>query len=83
MNCPACQHPGNEVIDSRARENGTKICRRRKCLKCGHRWSTVEVTSDFLETLSKRGGEDAQYLRDALKTLRVQIDAILNRPQKL
>lgn len=83
MNCPTCQHPSNDVIDSRTRENGTKIYRRRKCTKCGHRWSTFEVTADFLETLTTAGGNEAEALLEDIVTLRLQIDAILNRPQKL
>lgn len=46
MNCPACHQQGDRVTDKRDWEGnglaGTK--RRRECLNCGNRWTTIEVT---------------------------------------
>jgi hypothetical protein len=46
MNCPSCNQSGDRVTDKRTWEgnglSGTK--RRRECLHCGERWTTVEVT---------------------------------------
>lgn len=39
--CPTCNHAFSEVIDSRC-INGIRR-RRRKCVKCNERYSTVEV----------------------------------------
>jgi len=36
-----CDHSLNKVTDSRRKDYGTS--RRRECLKCGHRWTTIEV----------------------------------------
>lgn len=40
MNCPFCGNPGSRVTDSRPEEDG--IRRRRECLACGRRFSTLE-----------------------------------------
>lgn len=41
MNCPACNHTESTVADSRTQPDGA-IKRRRRCAKCGHRFSTYE-----------------------------------------
>lgn len=41
--CPECDHQDSRVIDTRGRQGSTGIWRRRCCLKCGHRFSTVEM----------------------------------------
>ena len=46
--CPYCQHNVSAVVDSRANKYG--IRRRRKCKKCGRRWSTQEM--DIAQTES-------------------------------
>lgn len=49
MKCPHCQADNDKVTDKRAWEgnglSGTK--RRRVCLSCGHRWTTLELTITF------------------------------------
>lgn len=50
MNCPTCQHPDSRVIDSRGDR------RRRECLNCRHRWTTIELmaaTADAAERITK------------------------------
>lgn len=48
MNCPNC---GGEthVVDSRPKEDSTH--RRRECIECKHRFSTVKIDADYYETL--------------------------------
>ena len=48
MTCPVC---GGEtkVVDSRPIEDGTR--RRRQCLECDHRFTTVEIDADYYEAL--------------------------------
>jgi transcriptional regulator NrdR family protein len=42
-----CNHENNRVIDSRpGRYKWTLRRRRRECYDCGHRFSTVEISSD-------------------------------------
>lgn len=49
MNCPFCQHPQNEVVDSRLstlnNTEGTR--RRRECLSCHQRFSTFEYICEI------------------------------------
>src|SRR3990170_4612069 len=54
MNCPFCGHPESKVTDSRPDEAG--IRRRRECLACGRRFSTIErVELAGLAVLKKDG----------------------------
>jgi len=41
MQCPKCQDELPMVVDSRKKPYG--VYRRRECLVCGHRYSTVEI----------------------------------------
>lgn len=53
MNCPQCNGLQNKVYDSRHKENNL-IWRRRECLDCGCRWTTIEVSlkySEYIEGL--------------------------------
>lgn len=44
MICPRCSQDHSRVLDSRS---GTGIPRRRRqCLSCYHRWSTVEIPTN-------------------------------------
>lgn len=49
MKCPHCQADHDKVTNNRDWEgnglSGTK--RRRKCLSCGHRWTTLELVITF------------------------------------
>lgn len=49
MNCPKCGSVVTNCIDSRPKENG--IYRRRKCLGCGYRYSTQEISVEELKRL--------------------------------
>jgi transcriptional regulator NrdR family protein len=42
MDCPRCNAPDSHVYDSRLRVSGA-VWRRRKCRKCGARWTTTET----------------------------------------
>jgi transcriptional repressor NrdR len=42
MNCPVCKSTETKVIDSRLTSDGFSIRRRRECLKCSYRFSTLE-----------------------------------------
>jgi transcriptional regulator NrdR family protein len=44
MSCPICAGAAIGVVDSR-QASGHRL-RRRRCLTCGHRWSTYEVSGD-------------------------------------
>lgn len=42
MRCPYCRHADSRVVDSREVDEGQVIRRRRSCLACGRRFTTVE-----------------------------------------
>lgn len=42
MTCPKCRAKQDRVINSRESVRGMAIRRRRVCLACGQRWSTIE-----------------------------------------
>ena len=48
MNCPFCHKNQAQVIDSRSYPD--RVRRRRKCLQCGERWSTIEHRQDVFTT---------------------------------
>ncbi len=60
MRCPFCQYGDSRVLDSRPAEDGTAIRRRRCCVECGRRFTTVE-TSALL--VSKRSGATEPFSR--------------------
>lgn len=39
--CPACGRPGNRVLYTRPKSDGSKD-RVRECIRCGHQWQTEE-----------------------------------------
>ena len=55
-----CEHKESEVIDNRRPLHGPTR-RRRRCVTCGFRWTTYEITAD----------ERDQSLRDAIALDRV------------
>ena len=44
MKCPMCGSDNTVTVDSRS--NSDNIIRRKKCLTCNHRWSTIEIDKD-------------------------------------
>jgi transcriptional repressor NrdR len=44
MNCPKCNHEDSKVLDTRTGRENRSIRRRRQCLACGHRFTTLEET---------------------------------------
>jgi transcriptional repressor NrdR len=62
MNCPYCGFEDSRVIDSRAGEGG--IRRRRQCLACGERFSTIERTELGVLLVAKKDGRREEFSRD-------------------
>lgn len=52
MTCPVCFEK-TKVVDSRHHEDS--VTRRRECLSCGHRFTTIEVDLDLFR---KKGDSD-------------------------
>lgn len=53
MHCPFCQHHDSRVIDSRSIDEGSAIRRRRECLSCHMRFTTIETA---MLSVRKRSG---------------------------
>ena len=51
MICPKCQSK-SKVYNSRPTDDGT-IRRNRECLKCSHRYATIEVSADVKQVVAK------------------------------
>ncbi len=60
MRCPYCRHPDSRVVDSREAEDGQLIRRRRSCLACGKRFTTVE---EAVLAVVKRSGVTEPFSR--------------------
>lgn len=56
MICPHCQLDNDTVKDSRPRYGGAGVGRRRKCLACQKRWSTIELPAELVEQLVEAVG---------------------------
>ncbi|MBI4262062.1 transcriptional repressor NrdR [Candidatus Uhrbacteria bacterium] len=66
MFCPACRHKDTKVSDSRVGADGTTIRRRRECLKCHFRFSTLEEVEILDLTVVKRDGRREAYRREKI-----------------
>src|SRR5690242_13132722 len=67
MFCPFCSAPDTKVIDSRLSEDGTQVRRRRECLSCLERFSTVEAAALVLPYIIKRDGRRCAFSADKLR----------------
>lgn len=67
MRCVACNYKDTKVIDSRLSQGGMGIRRRRQCLKCHFRFSTVEEAEILDLTVIKRDGRREAYMREKLE----------------
>lgn len=57
MNCPYCNDSEIKVIDSRESKDGSSIKRRRECLGCSKRFSTIEKILKLDLEVSKANGD--------------------------
>lgn len=51
MKCPLCDHHETRVLRTADREAG--VARSRQCLRCGHRWPTLELPADQADRLRR------------------------------
>lgn len=59
MHCPKCGHTETKVIDTRIGKNNLSIRRRRECLACAYRFSTVEeILRDNLQVIKRDGSRE-------------------------
>lgn len=59
MRCPKCGFPDTKVLDTRLSKNNASIRRRRECLDCEYRFSTVEeVLRENLRVIKVDGSRE-------------------------
>ena len=61
MRCPNCRNLDTKVIDSRLAPDESSIRRRRECLKCAFRFSTLEEARIFDLTVIKSDNRRQAY----------------------
>lgn len=78
MRCPKCLFEETKVLDSRPGKGNTSIRRRRQCLNCTHRFSTVEEILKEDLVVTKRDGRREDF--DCSKLIRGVQKAAEKRP---
>lgn len=78
MKCPFCGKSENEVLESRIIEDGNGVRRRRSCLKCKRRFSTIERVREVTIWVVKTDGRREQFSREKLR--RGIVKALEKRP---
>ncbi|HEV2360586.1 MAG TPA: transcriptional regulator NrdR [Acidimicrobiales bacterium] len=66
MRCPWCGVSEDKVVDSREVEQGDAIRRRRECLACGRRFTTLERRDESVLFVLKRSGQREPFSRKKL-----------------
>ena len=78
MRCPFCKECEDRVVDSRTSEDGTSIRRRRECVHCGRRFTTIETIKELRLRVVKKDGEREPF--DRCKILNGLAAACYKRP---
>lgn len=81
MRCPKCNFQDSKVADSRPGKNEASIRRRRECLKCSHRFTTIEEVLREDLAIIKRDGSREEF--DRTKIFRGISRALEKRPFSL
>ena len=66
MKCPFCDNLDTMVIDSRPKEDGHAIRRRRECEVCGKRFTTYEKIEENIVMVIKKDGRREAFDRNKL-----------------
>ncbi len=64
MRCPYCQAADTQVLDTRKLDHGATIRRRRRCERCGRRFTTVERVEPPSLLVVKKSGNREPYDRN-------------------
>lgn len=78
MYCPVCKSKETKVIDSRVPTDGMSVRRRRECILCKYRFSTIEETELLDIVVVKSDGRRESYSREKLR--RGIVHALAKRP---
>ena len=66
MRCPVCNAKDTRVLDSRLSSDEASVRRRRECIKCRFRFSTVEDIQILDLTVCKRDGRREPYSQEKM-----------------
>lgn len=66
MHCPKCSNPETKVLDTRNVEDKHSIRRRRQCLECAYRFSTIESILREGIMVIKRDGRREEFSRQKI-----------------
>lgn len=78
MYCPVCSSKETRVVDSRLSSDGLAIRRRRECVKCAYRFSTIEEMELLDIVVVKRDGRRESYSRNKME--RGIVRSLVKRP---
>ena len=67
MKCPFCKIDNDKVIDSRSAEDGFLVRRRRHCLNCDNRFSTLERVVEIDVRVAKKDGAREPFRPEKIK----------------
>ncbi len=81
MKCPFCGHLEDRVLDTRVGRDGDSIRRRRECLKCVGRYTTLETLLQVYPYIIKKDGRREPFSRE--KVLKGIQAACQKRPVSL
>jgi len=66
MKCPYCGHNEDRVLDTREQKEGELIRRRRECLQCKARFSTVEALHLVFPYVVKKDGRREPFSKEKI-----------------
>lgn len=81
MKCPYCGHSEDRVLETRVSKDGDSIRRRRECLKCVGRFTTLESLQQVYPLIVKKDGRREPFSRE--KVLKGVQAACQKRPVSL
>ncbi len=64
MRCPYCGHQEDRVLDTRIQREGEAIRRRRECLECAGRFTTVETLLQVYPLIVKKDGRREPFAKE-------------------
>ena len=64
MKCPVCGHTEDRVLETRVGKDGDSIRRRRECLKCSSRFTTLETLMQVYPFIVKKDGRREPFSRE-------------------
>lgn len=66
MKCAACESTEQQVVSTRP--GAAKVTRLRRCLACGHRWTTVELAAENV-TMLERAAQAVRHFATLAKEI--------------